>query len=180
MVVLPGLTSPPEWREEAGGKRLIFHPPDWIHFRLPNELSQRLPEFQKDLYRLLQFESPRFELKPDFAWIEKGKLTMAPINVMATHFSILHVALHQKDFHFQGTLYFQTGKGITVFGQDSTTLDLAPEGNHYVVRLVDEQHDLAIQWSIDSKVSQAIQQELPQEGTATLALFLLPTSLPRL
>ncbi|PIE03574.1 MAG: hypothetical protein CSA81_01520 [Acidobacteria bacterium] len=151
---------------------------DLEHYRLPPEIAQKAPCFQDHIYRLLPYESGRYQVKPNFVFMDQEKKNEGMFNVLVANMSILHLSYYEGNrLEWYGSVYFETESGLTLFSKKGYELDVQCIDKEYVVQLLREEHAL-FKVSLPTREERALWIEDGQRKLL-IHLFLLRTSMPR-
>ena len=105
---------------------------DFVRFELPEPTRKAAPAMQRHLFSLIPFNTVRFQVKPDWVFLEDERQTQGPLNTLVTRMNLLHLSLFQGEHYvWGGSLLVGIGRGVTINSAHGYVLDLAPEGEDY-------------------------------------------------
>jgi len=149
---------------------------DWDNYRIQEKFLVWAPTMQSDIYQLLAYETARYQVKPNFVFIDEGKKTEGLLNILVAHMSIIHVVLSNKGtILWEGSLYFQTEHGITVYSKESHELDIQVKDQDYLLTFSKDK--LSFKLTLPTREDRVLVAENGSYRLFTY-LFLLPTSIP--
>ncbi len=85
---------------------------DLLNFTLPDRVKQEAPHMQAHLYRMVPYNSFRFPVKPEFAFLDLDQITQGRPNPAVRRFNFLHLAYFKKGAHiWSGSMMMSPEKG---------------------------------------------------------------------
>jgi hypothetical protein len=171
-----GKDKQPETEEALKISNLTPVSKDWDNYKIQEKFLVWAPTMQSDIYQLLAYETARYQVKPNFVFIDEGKKTEGLLNILVAHMSIIHVVFSNKGaILWEGSLYFQTEHGITVYSKENHELDLQVKDQNY--RVTFSKDKLNFKLTLPTREDRVL---VAENGSYRLFiyLFLLPTSIP--
>ncbi|MCB1044373.1 MAG: hypothetical protein KDC35_15630 [Acidobacteria bacterium] len=142
------------------------------NFEFPQEVLERAPNIRKHLLQLLHFDTPTFQVKPQFAFIDDDDLVQGPFSTLVTHYTYFHVVLRREtEVVWTGSLIMDPDRGVGVSSKSGYQWDIIPETDHYRIELATRQNQFTT--SLDRTIGDSETGELG-DLSVYVTRFVLP------
>ncbi len=104
--------------------------------QIPDAWAAQAPSLQAQLMQVLNYDTPAFQVKPLFVFVDDGRLVTGPFSALVTHFTFVHVALFEKGrLAWSGSLLMDPNRGTAVTSLSGHEFDVIPEASTYRLEL---------------------------------------------